>query len=116
MVGEHIARFGEDVLDVRGLHQTEPHFSIDSAESQIVDFTPKRWDIGPLAGIKFYGDHVVGVPFDMGREIERKGRVSALVFAYSFAIDPHGGGGHGSVEIDEDLPATRIAGKAEPAA
>src|SRR5689334_1898113 len=104
MIRHHIARLSEDVLQVGSLHETQTHIAIDSAKGEVID-QPAEWrNIGALGGIEFHRQEVVAVPLDMWRELEGERSISALVFAQTLAIDPHGRGRHCAIEIDENMP------------
>src|SRR5579872_6791463 len=116
MIGEHVFRFGEDILEVRRLNQSQLHIAIDSAESQVIDLAAEWRNIGALGGIEFHGEQVVAIPMDVLREVEGERRVSTTIFTEPLPIDPDCRCRHRAVEIDEDVSSTGLCRQTKLAA
>jgi hypothetical protein len=92
------------------------YFAIDAAEGQIVDLVAEGRNICTLGGIDLDDEDVLSTPLHMIGKFKAKGREAAFVFAQARAVDPDGGGGHDSFEIDEDALPTRGGRQFEAAA
>jgi hypothetical protein len=106
----------EDVFDERGGDHTQRDFAIDSAEGEVVDFISKGRNVGALRGIDIDRENVLSVEIEVRSQIERKGRVSSLVFAEARAVDPDCGSGHHPFKVDEYVLAFGRGRKLEAAA
>src|SRR5215468_2237858 len=116
LAAENILGLGENVFDEGAGNDTQPDFAIDAAEGQVVDLVAEWGNVGALGGVEIDGEDVFPVEVDMLGEIERERCVPALVLPESCAVDPDGGGGHRTFEIDEDVLAASLGGQLELAA
>src|SRR5580692_8532430 len=69
---EHIFRFREDVFNESCGNDAQRNFTVDAAESEVVDLISERWDVRAFGGVNLNGQHVVGVKLEMRRQVERK--------------------------------------------
>ncbi len=115
-VAEHVLRLREDVFQMRCRHGAQPHVAIDAAKREVINRAAEGRNVGALGGIELDHQDVLAVPIEVGRELERKRRVAALVFAEALAVEPHGARRHGAVEVHEDVLAAGLRRNAEVAA
>src|SRR6185369_17369010 len=73
-------------------------------------------NVRPLAGSEVHRQHVLTVEIEVRRQVKRERRVAAPVFAETLAVDPHGGGGHGTFEVHENAVAACLGRELEAAA
>ena len=111
--GQHVLRLREDVLDEGAGNDAQGDLAVDAAEREVVDLVTEGRDVGSLRGVDVDGQDVLAVEVDVGRQIEREGRVAAPVLAEPLAVDPHGGRRHHPLEVDEHVTATRLGRKPE---
>ncbi len=115
MVGQHILRLGENILDESWRDDAQRNFAINAAEGQVVNLVAERRNVRPLAGIHVHRQHILSVEIDVRCQVKRERRVAALVLAQSRAVDPHGGGGHDAFKVHEDAMAAGLGRKLEAA-
>src|SRR5208337_2922572 len=116
MSSQDVFRFGKNIFDKGGWNHANRNFTVNAAESQVVNLEAERRNIRPLCGVNIDRKNIVFPEFDVGREIKRKWSIATFVFAQSHAIDPNRRGRHDSFKINEDVFATYIGGQFELAA
>src|SRR6266478_3352755 len=103
MLGESIFGLCKNILNKRAGNDAQRNFAVDASESEVVDLMAKRWNIRPLGGVHIYSEHIFSAKVDVRCQIEKEWRVAAIVFAKTRAIDPDRGGGHDSLEVNENV-------------
>ena len=113
---KHILWPNENVLDECRWDDAQGNFAIDAAECKVIDFVSERRNVRTLRGIDIDGKDIFPIKIEMRRQLKRKWRVPALVFAEALAVDPYGGCRHHAFEIDEDMLSARLRRELETAA
>src|SRR5882724_7998181 len=58
---QHVFRLGENILNKRRRHDAERDFTVNTAEGQVVNLIPERWDVRPLTGVNIHDEYVLSV-------------------------------------------------------
>src|ERR1700751_604431 len=115
MRAQHIFWFREDILYERARNNAKRNFAIDSAESKVINLVSKRRNVRSLGRIEVNRKNILSVEIDMWRQVERKRRVSTLVFTEFGAVDPDGRSRHGTLEVHKHMLAACFGRKPEAA-
>src|SRR5580658_677672 len=111
MVAEHSFGLCKNILDERSWNDSQPDFAVYPSKSQVVDLIAKGRNVRPLRRVHIYRKDIFSPEINVRRQIKRKRRIAALVFAEAYSIDPNGRCRHHSFKVDENALAARFRGQ-----
>src|ERR1700751_5862018 len=65
VMGQHVLRLGENVLDEYARNNSQRHFAINPSESQVIDLVTERGNIGAVGGVKVHDQDVFAVEIEV---------------------------------------------------
>src|SRR5580704_15428449 len=103
LAAHHVLRLRKNILDEGARHNAQGNFAVNPAERKVVDLVAKWRNVGSFSRVDIYGENVLAVEVDVGRQFKGKRGVAAFVLAELFAVDPDCRSRHHTFKIDEDV-------------